>query len=192
VSALYLGSLLVGVVLGVLAMLLGIERPRPWIVPPGTGLFPSREAFLEGSRQISARIALPLIAAVATGFGLGGYIAHRFTAAGLLAQVLAGTITGVIVLALAIVVIAAWAVPSARRDVPDARYLLQGHFAVVTAPILSDLQGRILLHIDGAEHEYEALSLEGDPIPAGTEVVIERVDAGVAYVESWAQVEKRI
>jgi hypothetical protein len=37
-----------------------------------------------------------------------------------------------------------------------------------------------------------ALSLDGTAVAAGTEVVIDRLEEGVAYVEPWVQVEQRL
>ena len=37
-----------------------------------------------------------------------------------------------------------------------------------------------------------AQSLDGTPVAVGTEVIIDRVEGGVAYVESWVEVEQRL
>jgi len=34
--------------------------------------------------------------------------------------------------------------------------------------------------------------LDGTPVAVGTEVIIDRVEGGVAYVESWVEVEQRL
>jgi hypothetical protein len=36
------------------------------------------------------------------------------------------------------------------------------------------------------------VSLDGQPIREGTDVVIERLDGNVAYVEPWSLVERRL
>jgi hypothetical protein len=92
----------------------------------------------------------------------------------------------------AVAVILRWAVPSAKRDVVDERFALMGHLARVTRAIEETVAGEIEYEMDGRRHAVEALSLEGDAIAAGTEVVIERVEDGHAYVEPWLQVEKRL
>ena len=46
--------------------------------------------------------------------------------------------------------------------------------------------------MDGVRYSLSALGLEGEALAAGTEVVIERVENGHAYVEPWLQVEKRL
>jgi len=37
-----------------------------------------------------------------------------------------------------------------------------------------------------------ARSIDGSGIPSGTEVAIERLEEGVAYVELWSHVEERL
>ena len=53
-------------------------------------------------------------------------------------------------------------------------------------------RGEVAVEINGEVHTAEAVSLEGDPIAAGTEVVIERIEGEVAFVEPWEVVERRI
>jgi hypothetical protein len=52
--------------------------------------------------------------------------------------------------------------------------------------------GEIEYQVDDVHYTVSALSLEGEPLAVGTEVVIERVENGHAYVEPWLQVEKRL
>ena len=83
-------------------------------------------------------------------------------------------------------------VPSARDEVVDERYLLQGHFARVTSAIAGSEPGAIVYEVNGTRYATKALSVDGTPVDADTEVVIERVEDGVAYVEPWARVEERL
>jgi membrane protein implicated in regulation of membrane protease activity len=77
-------------------------------------------------------------------------------------------------------------------DVEDARYLLQGHPATVTAAIDRAGEGEIAYEADGRRWTVRARSWDGAPLVAGTDVAIERVEGGVAYVEGWAEVETRL
>ena len=82
----------------------------------------------------------------------------------------------------------------------DPRYRLQGHVARVIEPIESandgTSRGRIAFEFDGQRHELRARWTPGDWDEefgrADREVVIERVDGDVAYVEPWAVVEQRL
>jgi hypothetical protein len=74
----------------------------------------------------------------------------------------------------------------------DERYLLQGHPARVTRAITADGAGEIAYVADGRRYAVVARSLEGDALAQDTEVAIERVEDGVAYVERWTRVEERL
>ena len=45
---------------------------------------------------------------------------------------------------------------------------------------------------DGSEYRLPARTLDGSALATGTDVVIDRVELGVAFVESWARVEARL
>jgi hypothetical protein len=192
-SVLFVGSFLLGLVLGVIAMLVGIQRrPTGHHVSHHSNPFVSREALLAASSQISARFHVPLIAAFATAFGAIGYPLARYSALGPPWQVLLGAIGGGLAATGAVVLVAAWAVPSARRDVPDERFLFQGMLARVTDRIDETAGGRIAVDVEGTSHAVRAMSLTGDPIEPGAEVVIERIERDTAFVEPWAHVERRL
>jgi hypothetical protein len=80
----------------------------------------------------------------------------------------------------------------------DPRYRFQGHVARVVSAI-RDMQssGRVALVIDGRTLEFTARWLDGTTASpqdgaVEREVVIERVDGDVAFVEPWALVESRL
>jgi hypothetical protein len=186
---LFLGSLLAGLILGVVAMLVGVER-RP--MSPAAASTLTRESLMAASSAVSARFHLPVIAPFATTFGAIGYLVTRYSTVGVAARITIATVVGAAAAAGAVILVARWAVPGARRDVPDERYLWQGLPAQVTSPIEATNPGRIVLEVDGTRHAVLAVSLTGDPIAQGSDVVIERVEEGTAFVESWAAVERRL
>ena len=90
------------------------------------------------------------------------------------------------------------AAPSSDPD-DDPRYRFQGHVARVIEPIGdgSDPRGgRIAFVFDGRRHAFFARwtpETAGSPVgQAGSEVVIERVEGDLAYVEPWTVVEERL
>lgn len=93
------------------------------------------------------------------------------------------------------------AIPSSDPE-DDPRYRFQGHVARVTEPIESRgagaPTGRIAFSFDGRRIELKALwSPEGGVERKGAgrlddEVVIERIEGDMAYVEPWAIVEERL
>ena len=180
-SALFIASLLAGMLLGVYAMFHGLERRRP-----GT----SDLVAPTPPDQLSARLNLPAVAGFLTIFGAVGYPLTPSLGTGLRLLIAAGA--GALGAAAALLVVARWAVPSAREDQVDVRYLLQGHLAKVTVPIKRDAPGEIAYEVEGTRYTKRALTLDGSSLSSGTEVVIERIEDELAHVEAWTHVEKRL
>lgn len=67
-----------------------------------------------------------------------------------------------------------------------------GHFGRVTERIPTGGLGEIVYEHDGRAHTVPARTLEGRPADEGTEVVIERIEDGVAHVELWSTIEKEL
>jgi len=92
------------------------------------------------------------------------------------------------------------AIPSTDPE-DDPRYRFQGHVARVIAPIEArdDIAsaGRIAFDFDGNRHELRACwSPESEAarhaIGVDDEVVIDRVEGELAYIEPWTVVEQRL
>ena len=88
--------------------------------------------------------------------------------------------------------IARWAIPGARSDHIDERYLLQGTLASITGDVPKDGVGTLRYALDDREFELPARTLDGEAVASGTDVVIDRVEDGVGYVELWSRVEQRL
>lgn len=191
---LFIACFTAGLILGVFQMLFGVERRsrrQKGLQPqPAAGSIPYHLA--HAHREISARISLPSLGGFLTFFGLVGYLLSRFTVLGPVAQVVLASIAGGLGIAGVLALIRAWAVPSARREVVDERFVLMGHLASVTSPIGEDTPGEIAYDVEGVRYTARAFTLNGESVPQGSEVVIERVEDGYAYVEAWAHVEKRL
>jgi hypothetical protein len=174
-SAVLLASLLAGLLLGVRTMIVGVERPDPSGVAP------------------RAALSAPTVATVATVFGLVGYVLHRYTTLGDVLVVVVAAASAAAAAAGMVALIARWAVPGAAAEPPDPRYLLQGTPAQVTRGMTADEEGEVEYRgEDGARYATPARSFDGAPLEVGAEVVIDRIEDGVAYVEAWALVEKRL
>ena len=191
---LFLSALLLGLVLGVVTMLVGVERrPRHSAHSPLSRELPfSRESVMAASSKISARFQLPIVAPFATTFGAVGYLITRYSSLGMTGRIIIPAAAGALAAAGAVMLITRWAVPSARRDVPDERYLWQGLPARVTSTIDAGNRGRIMVEVDGTRHAVLAVSLNGDRIDQGSDVVIERIEGDTAFVEPWTAVERRL
>ena len=180
---LYLAAFLLGLVLEVYAMIRGVERTS-------SGRGPEVDEL--GRPLVAARMAFtaPTVGAFATVFGVTGYLLSRYSSFGVAAQIsiavgiaFAGTVV-------ATRLVTRWARQAATEDVVDVRYLLHGHPAHVISAIAPT--GEISYVVGGKQYAVIAQSLDGTPVAVGTEVVIDRVENGVAYVEPWVQVEQRL
>jgi membrane protein implicated in regulation of membrane protease activity len=178
-TVVFVAALILGLLLAVRAMLLGVERRRtPYGAPsPATP---------------SVRFSTPVVSAFAVTFGAAGYLLTRpgrmSAGAGTIVALLVGTIAGTFVVR--VVRRAAAFVP--EHDPDDPRYVLQGHVATVTTPIGPGSDGEIAYVVEGTRHTVRARGLDGSIADRGVEVVIERIEDNVAYVEPWVEVEKRL
>ena len=82
--------------------------------------------------------------------------------------------------------------PSRRPRVELDPEVLTGHIARVTAAISSAAAGAIAYTLEGTDHVVAAMSSDGAPIQAGADVVIDRIENGLAFVERWEVVEGRL
>ena len=165
--------LLAGLALGVIAMIRGIDRKQrhgAWV----------------------KYLNLPTAGAAAALFGIVGYPLAKYSSLGTAAMlaIAAGAAAAAAVGMVAL--IAGWAVPSAALHVEDPRYALQGHPARVSQSISVGRAGQISYEHDGVTHTAPALGMDGAAIAAGAEVVIERIEDGIAYVELWSNIEKQL
>jgi hypothetical protein len=195
IAYLFALSFIAGTVLIVFVMLVGVVRPPSGSnpeIPVGTGPFVSRDRLIAAAGKLSARYHLPVLAGFTFGFGVIGYALSRLTQLGAVALLAIAGVAGGGLAVSAAALVAKWALPAARKDIPDERYLLQGHFAQVVQQVTTEQPGLVSLEINGVRHTAPAVSLMGDVIAPGTEVVIERVENEVAFVEPWSTVERRI
>jgi membrane protein implicated in regulation of membrane protease activity len=164
-----------GMLLGVRIMIAGVERPR--------------EDHPAGER--SFRLSPPVLSGFLFVFGAAGYIALRRGS-----SVLAALGIAVVLAALAAVVAARlvrkWWLVVPEHDVDDERYVLQGTPGRVTRPIRAGVEGEVTFELGSERHVVPARSFDDTPLDSGVDVVIERIEGGVAYVEAWAEVEKRL
>jgi membrane protein implicated in regulation of membrane protease activity len=183
---LYLATFLTGLLLGVYAMIRGVERI-------GTaGRSPELDALGRPTGTSRMALSAPTAGAFATVLGVTGYLLWRYSTLALGVQLTIAISAAVVATIVAARAVSHWATQAAEHDVVDERYLLQGHPAQVVKPIRADIPGEIAYIVGGKRYGVAAESLDGTPVAAGTEVIIDRVESGVAYVEPWVQVEQRL
>ena len=186
-TALFLVSFIVGLLFAVRGMFFGIERPV-------RGASAGAQTATPG-----VHFSYAALAAFAVVFGVVGYLLLRSGVANAVAVAIALG-AGVVAAALSAWGTAAWARVLPEHDVEDPRYVLQGHLARVTSPIAAGHDGEIVFELGDERRTVRARLVDDSGVAVqqessvivGTEVVIERIDDDVAYVELWQQVEKRL
>jgi membrane protein implicated in regulation of membrane protease activity len=164
-----------GLLAAVWVMMYGVERPR--------------EAHPEGER--SFRISPPIAIAFSVAFGALGTMMTR-RGATVSATLATAIVVGVVFSAITARLVRRWWKVTPEHDIDDERYILQGHLARVTKPIREGVDGEVAFEIEGDHRVLRARSFDDGALAAGTEVVIERIEDDVAYVEAWMEVAKRL
>jgi hypothetical protein len=177
----YLASFIGGLLLAVRVMMYGVERPR--------------EENPQGER--SFRLSPAIVVAFTVLFGALGYVMTRRQVAGVGQTIVVSAVVGAIGAAVAARLVRKWWTVTPEHDVDDERYVLQGHLAHVTKPIRADVDGEVTFEFANERRVLRARSAvdlddAGEGLTTGTEVVIERIEDDVAYVEAWLEVEKRL
>lgn len=166
-------ALLAGLVVGVVAMLGGIDRKQrhgAWV----------------------KYLNLPTAGAASALFGIVGYPLAKYSSLSTAAILAIAGASAAAAAAAMVIVIAGWAVPSAALHVEDPRFVLQGHPARVSQSIVAGHAGEIFYEHDGARRTTPAVGLEDASIAVGSEVVIERIENGIAYVDLWSNIEREL
>jgi hypothetical protein len=170
-----IGALLLigGIALGVIVTFFGVERRR------------GKEI-----RRPHPAINLPAVAAAMTAWGAVGYSLARGGVGLVWTIVIASAAAAAAWVGMG-ALLAKWALRAPLVDPHEIAEAIQGHVAVVTSAI-GDEPGRISYHLHGETHVVPARSLDGQPITEGTDVVIERIEGNLAWVEPWSLVERRL
>jgi len=127
-----------------------------------------------------------------TVFGIVGYVLTRRDTGTVATRLAISAVAGTVAALLAAYFVRKWWQVTPEHDVDDERYVLQGHIARVTKPIQADVEGEVAYELGNTRHVVKARSHDEAALPVGTEVVIERIEGDVAYVEAWMEVEKRL
>jgi len=176
-SVIFLVAFTGGLILAVFSMLHGVERAR---------------IKRNRARAPSPYFNLPALAAFAAGFGATGYLLASRTVLPMWAVVLIALGGGALGMTGIISLLAGWALRGVVGPMPPDGEEIQGQPAMVTREISLGSAGEITYDLQGVEVRIAARGLDTNTLPAGTEVVIDRIEDGVAFVEDWAAVEQRL
>jgi hypothetical protein len=170
---LFLVAFIGGLLLAVFAMLHGVEYMRR-----------------NRSRAPSPLFNVPSIAAFAVAFGAVGYPLASRTRMSAFAVLLIAAASGAAATAGMAVLLARWALRESSTPHDDEE--IQGQFAVVLTEITQEHRGEISYEHSGEQLRIPARALGDASLAVGSEVVIERIENGVAFVEAWTVVEQRL
>jgi membrane protein implicated in regulation of membrane protease activity len=175
-TVLFLACFIGGLLLAVRIMIFGVERPR--------------EAHPSGER--SFRLSPALIAAFSVVFGATGYVLSNRNIGGPALRLAVAAGLGGFAAVVAARLVRRWWSVTPEHDIDDERYVLQGHLARVTKPIDVGVEGEVAFEFANDHRVVRARGLDERALAIGTDVVIERIEDDLAYVEAWAEVEKRL
>src|SRR5690349_1618204 len=128
--------------------------------------------------------SLSTLSAFLTWFGGAGYLLTRYSPLAALLVTAAAFAFGVIGAGVFFTAIARYIVPRLTVLNPDD-FRVQGAIARVTSTIQPGGIGEIVYTLGGTRHADGARSEPGVQIERGTQVVILRLEKGIAYVEPW-------
>lgn len=173
-SIISIAAFIVGLVLAVLAMLHGVEHLRR-----------------NRARAPSPFFNLPAIAAFSIGFGAVGYPLASRTRLPSWSILLIAIASGALAISGMITLLATWALRGISPGAGDEEEI-QGQLAVVTRDIAVESPGEISYEMFGRMIKVPARALNAAVVSAGADVVIDRIEDGIAFVEEWATVEQRL
>lgn len=136
------------------------------------------------------KISAPSVAAFAVVFGAIGYLCISHSTLSYPFVALLSLLGGAATIPLSAPLLAR--VARKRNDSSSTEATIEGHLARVISPVSESAAGEIEYQQDGRDVRRRALNLLTGTLAAGCDVVIDRIDAGIAYVEDWDSVEKRL
>lgn len=164
-----------GLVLAVFAMLHGVEHTRR-----------------NRSRAPSPFFNLPAVAALAVGFGAAGYSLATRAAWSRWVVLLVAAVVGALAAGGMILLLARWALRGNPEQALADEDEIQGQLAIVSSAIGAVEPGEISYDRLGRHERISARALNDKVLPVGAEVVIDRIENGIALVEEWSVVEQRL
>jgi hypothetical protein len=170
----FVAVFIAGLVLAVFAMLHGVEHLRR-----------------NRARAPSPFFNFPAIAAFAIGFGAVGYPLASRTRLPSWSVLLIAIATGALATGSMITLLATWALAGSSSPASDADEI-QGRFATVTQEITPSKTGEITYEHSGETVRIPARIMGASSVAVGSDVVIDRIENGMAFVEEWATVEQRL
>jgi membrane protein implicated in regulation of membrane protease activity len=134
---------------------------------------------------------LSTISAFLTWFGGAGYLLVRYSSFTGTLIVTLSTAAGLVGGGIIFVTLTRYVAPRLTEMRPED-YQVAGTAARVSSPIRAGGTGEIVYTLAGSRRSDGARSASGEALERGTEVVILRVERGIAYVERWDSYARRL
>ena len=129
---------------------------------------------------------LSVISAFLAWFGGAGWLLTKYSSLAALATTLVASAAGVVGGGIVFLVLSRYVLPR-LTTMRDADYRIEGVAGKITSPIREGGTGEVVYTLAGARRVDGARSVGGDAIEQGAEVVIHRIEKGIAYVQRWDQ-----
>lgn len=188
-TSFFVGCFAFGLLFSVLTFLLGgfggtgSHGGAHGLVGALTGSHHAAQAHGHGANPVSP-FSLSTLSAFLTWFGGAGYLLTRYSPLAAMAVTLMALVFGITGGVLFFMTIARYIVPRLTILNPDD-FRVQGACARVTSTIRPGRIGEIVYTLGGTRHAEGARSESGESIERGTQVVILRMEKGLAWVEPW-------
>lgn len=130
------------------------------------------------------------ISAFLTWFGGAGYLLSRYSSFAALSIVALSGLAGLAGGGLIFMTLSRYVYPR-LTEMKAEDYRLPGTVARVSSPIRAGGTGEIVYTLAGSRRSDGARAESGEALERGTEVVILRVERGIAYVERWDSYARR-
>lgn len=189
-TSFFVGCFAFGLLFTVVTFLLGgfggtgSHGTAPGLLGGLTGAHASAHVHGHGANPVSP-FSLSTLSAFLTWFGGAGYLLTRYSPLAALGVGIAAVLIGVLGGAFFFMAVARVIVPRLTVLDPDD-FRVQGAVARVTSTIHPGGTGEIVYTLGGTRHSDGARSESGEPIERDTQVVILRIEKGIAYVQPWA------
>jgi membrane protein implicated in regulation of membrane protease activity len=135
-------------------------------------------------------LTAPSVAAFAVIFGAVGYLCTTRTSLTPILIFVIALVAGVVTIPFSAPLLARLA--RSRKSSAGEDFDIEGQLATVVTPLSDGSPGDVTYNRDGRQVTQRALNLVPGALAAGHEVVIDRIENGIAYVEAWESVEKRL
>jgi hypothetical protein len=180
----YLACFAFGLIFTVATFLLGALGSGHHLHVPGLHFEIGEAGGGHGDDAHISPFNLSTISAFLAWFGGAGWLLTLYSSFTALIILMLASVMGTIGGGIIFLVLARWVFPRLTH-MRTEDYVREGTIARVTSGIAEGGTGEIVYTLEGTQHVDGARSASGEALERGTEVVILKVERGIALVERW-------